>query len=123
MAVALSEQVAKIRAVGTRWRLPLALGAAASYGLANVMAKRLTLVYGSPLVITAFGLLFGILLLAPFAGTQAVQSVKTAGGDLKFTGFASLSGLASALAVCWQRTANQSPSDPVQRRGSRYGGR
>lgn len=77
----------------------LALGAAASYGLANVMAKHLILVYGSPLVITAFGLLFGILLLAPFAGSQAVQNVKTAGRDLKFTGFASLSGLASAVAV------------------------
>ena len=77
----------------------LALGAAASYGGANVMAKHLTMVYGSPLVITAFGLLFGILLLAPFAGTQAVQSLKTSGRDLKFAGFASLSGLASAMAI------------------------
>lgn len=77
----------------------LALGAAASYGGANVMAKHLTLVYGSPLVITAFSLLFGILLLAPFAGTQSVQTLKAAGGDLKFAGFASLSGLASAVAV------------------------
>ena len=77
----------------------LALGAAASYGGANVMAKHLTLVYGSPLVITAFSLLFGILLLAPFAGTQAVQSLKTSGRDMKFAGFASLSGLASAVAV------------------------
>lgn len=77
----------------------LALGAAASYGGANVMAKHLTLTYGSPLVITAFSLLFGILLLAPFAGTQAVQSMRTEGRDLKFAGFASLSGLASAMAV------------------------
>lgn len=77
----------------------LALGAAASYGGANVLVKHLILVYGSPLVITAFGLLFGILLLAPFTGTQAVQSLKTAGGDLKFAGFAGLSGLASAMAI------------------------
>lgn len=77
----------------------LALGAAASYGGANVLVKHLILVYGSPLVITAFGLLFGILLLAPFTGTQAVQSLKTAGGGLKFAGFAGLSGLASAMAI------------------------
>ncbi|PKB63792.1 MAG: hypothetical protein BZY80_05505 [SAR202 cluster bacterium Io17-Chloro-G2] len=77
----------------------LAVGAAASYGGANVMAKHLTLVYGSPLVITAFSLLFGILLLAPFAGTQAAQSLKALGRDLRFASFASLSGLASAMAV------------------------
>ena len=77
----------------------LALGAAASYGGANVVAKHLTLVYGSPLVITAFGLFFGILLLAPFVGTQAVQSLKGSGRDIKFAGFASLSGLASAMAI------------------------
>ncbi|PKB79301.1 MAG: hypothetical protein BZY88_14040 [SAR202 cluster bacterium Io17-Chloro-G9] len=77
----------------------MALGAAASYGGANVMAKHLTTVYGSPLVITAFSLLFGILLLAPFAGIPAVQSLKTEGRSLKFAGFASLSGLASAVAV------------------------
>ena len=77
----------------------MALGAAASYGGANVMVKHLTVIYGSPLVITAFSLLFGILLLAPIAGNQAVQSLKTAGRDLKFAGFASLSGLASAMAV------------------------
>jgi drug/metabolite transporter (DMT)-like permease len=77
----------------------LALGAAASYGGANVIAKHLTLAYGSPLVITAFSLLFGVLLLAPFAGPQAVQSLRTAGRDLRFVGFASLSGLASAMAV------------------------
>jgi len=77
----------------------LALGAAASYGGANVMAKHLTLVYGSPLVITAFGLLFGILVLAPFAGPQAVQSLRIGDGRLRFAGFASLSGLASAMAI------------------------
>lgn len=77
----------------------LALSAAASYGGANVMAKHLTLTYGSPLVITAFSLFFGVILLVPVAGTEAVQSLKAAGRDVKFVGFASLSGLASAMAV------------------------
>ena len=77
----------------------LALGAAASYGGANVMVKHMTQVYGSPLVITAFSLLFGIVLLAPFSAPQAAQSLEKAKGDLRFAGFAGLSGLTSAMAV------------------------
>ena len=41
----------------------MALGAAASYGGTNVLAKELTLEYGSPLMISALSLLFGIILL------------------------------------------------------------
>ena len=77
----------------------LALVAAASYGGGDVAAKELTEAYGSPLMITAFSLFFGILLLAPIGGRQAVESLLVSGGDLKFTGSAALSGLAATGAV------------------------
>ena len=77
----------------------LALVAAASYGGGNVAAKELTEAYGSPLMITAFSLFFGILLLAPIGGRQALESLWVSGRDLKFTGSAALSGLAATGAV------------------------
>lgn len=75
-----------------------ALLAAASYGGVVVAGKELTLVYGSPLMITAFSLFFGILLLAPLGGRQAIGHIRASGLDLKFTGSAALSGLAAAAA-------------------------
>ena len=77
----------------------LTLVAAASYGSGNVAAKELTEAYGSPLMITAFSLLFGILLLAPLAGRQAIESLQASGRDLRFSGSAAMSGLAATLAV------------------------
>jgi drug/metabolite transporter (DMT)-like permease len=74
----------------------LALGAAISYGASNVVAKELSLSYGSPLVVAALGLLFGMLLLSPFAGREAVAGMRTSRAGW---GFLALSGLASALAV------------------------
>ena len=77
----------------------LALGAAASYGGTNVIARELTLEYGSPLMISAISLLFGVILLWPLAGRAAVQDLTGSGGDLRMVGFAALSGLAAATAV------------------------
>ena len=77
----------------------LALGAAASYGGTNVIARELTLEYGSPLMISAISLLFGVILLWPLAGRAAVQDLRGSGRDLGLVGFAALSGLAAAIAV------------------------
>ena len=79
--------------------LGLALVAAASYGGTNVIAKELTEEYGSPLMISAAGLLFGIILLSPLAGTGMVREVKESKGNLKFAASAGLSGLAAATGV------------------------
>jgi len=79
--------------------LGLALIAAASYGGTNVIAKELTEEYGSPLMVSAAGLLFGIILLSPLAGTGMVREVKEAKGNLKFAASAGLSGLAAATGV------------------------
>ena len=76
-----------------------ALGAAASYGGTNVIARELTQEYGSPLMISAISLLFGVILLWPLAGQAAVQDLRGSGGDLALVGFAALSGLAAAAAV------------------------
>lgn len=76
-----------------------ALGAAASYGGTTVVARELTLEYGSPLMISAISLLFGVILLWPLAGRSAVQDLRGSGGDLRLVGFAALSGLAAATAV------------------------
>jgi len=74
----------------------LALGAAASYGGSNLVAKELSLLYGSPLVVAAFSLFFGITLLTPIAGRGAIEGVRSSTTGL---GFTALSGLAAAAAV------------------------
>ena len=79
--------------------LGLALVAAASYGGTNVIAKELTEEYGSPLMVSAAGLLFGIILLSPLAGAGMVREVKEAKGNLMFAASAGLSGLAAATGV------------------------
>ena len=77
----------------------LALMAAASYGGTNVIAKELTQEYGSPLMISAFGLLFGMILLWPLAGSNAVREVRASSGNPRFAFSAGFSGLAAAMAV------------------------
>ena len=79
--------------------LGLALIAAASYGGTNVLAKELTSEYGSPLMISAGGLFFGILLLSPLAGRGMVHEVNESKRDLKFALSAGFSGLAAATGV------------------------
>ncbi len=74
----------------------LALGAAASYGGSNLAAKELSLQYGSPLLVAALSLFFGIVLLAPMAGRGAIAGLRSSRSGL---GFTALSGLAAAMAV------------------------
>ena len=77
----------------------LALVAAASYGGTNVIAKELTEEYGSPLMVSALGLLFGIILLSPLSGASTIREVKALKGNPMFTLSAGLSGLAAATGV------------------------
>ena len=77
----------------------LALVAAASYGGTNVIAKELTEEYGSPLMVSAMGLFFGIILLLPLAGANTVREVKASRGNPRFALSAGLSGLAAATGV------------------------
>ena len=77
----------------------LALAAAASYGGATVAAKELTQAYGSPLMVSGFGLIFGLALLSPIAGRQAVHDLRASRSSPGFVVHAGLSGLASAAAV------------------------
>ena len=74
----------------------LALGAAASYGGSNLAAKFLSQEFGSPLVVATFSILFGAVVLSPFAGRDALEGLRTARAGW---GFMALSGLASATAV------------------------
>ena len=74
----------------------LALIAAASYGGTNVIAKQLTEAYGSPLMMYAFSVIFGILLLAPLAGRDAVRDVRNVGPNLRFVASVGLSALCAA---------------------------
>ncbi len=77
----------------------MALAAAACYGGTNVFAKELTEEYGSPLMVSAISLLFGIALLWPLAGREAVLSLRRSKNDPKFVLYAGLSGLAAATGV------------------------
>ena len=52
----------------------MALGAGASYGATNVMAKQTLEVFDSPLVITMLSMLVGMLVLAPLVGASTAHS-------------------------------------------------
>jgi len=52
----------------------MALGAGASYGATNVMAKHTLGIYDSPLMMTAFSMLIGLVVLSPLVGASAVHS-------------------------------------------------
>ncbi len=77
----------------------LALFAAACYGGTNVIAKELTGEYGSPLMISTISLMFGIILLWPVAGREAVSAIRASRGNAGFAVSAGLSGLAAATGV------------------------
>ena len=72
------------------------LGAAASYGGSTLVAKSLSESYGSPFLIAAAAMFFGMLLLAPMGGRGAIRAISTARTGLIFIIFC---GLASALGV------------------------
>ena len=77
----------------------MALVAAACYGGTNVIAKELTKGYGSPLMISTISLPFGIILLWPLAGREAVSALRASRRDPGFVVLAGLSGLAAATGV------------------------
>ncbi len=77
----------------------MALVAAACYGGTNVIAKELTEEYGSPLMISTISLMFGIVLLWPVAGREAVAALRASRRHPSFAVSAGLSGLAAAAGV------------------------
>ena len=89
----------------------MALGAGASYGATNVMAKQTLQVYDSPLMMTAFSMLVGLVVLSPLVGASAAHSgvIRTRNTGIRgYRGFlrslssfkfVALSGLASGIAV------------------------
>ncbi len=77
----------------------LAFAAAACYGTTNVVVKQLTIDYTSPLVVSTISLFFGMLLVAPVAGKQAVSRLREARQSPGFLVYAALSGLAAATGV------------------------
>ena len=77
----------------------LAFGAACCYGTTNVVVRQLTIDYTSPLVVATISLFFGILLVAPVAGKQAVSRIGEVRQSPRFMVYAALSGLAAATGV------------------------
>ena len=77
----------------------LAFGAACCYGTTNVVVRQLTIDYTSPLVVATISLFFGILLVAPVAGKQAVSRLVEVKQSPGFMLYAALSGLAAATGV------------------------
>ena len=77
----------------------LAFGAACCYGTTNVVVRQLTIDYTSPLVVATISLFFGILLVAPVAGKQALASTREVRQSPGFMVYAALSGLAAATGV------------------------
>ena len=72
------------------------LGAAASYGGSTLVAKSLSDAYGSPLLVAAAAMFFGMILLAPLGGRQAGQAIRSSSSGIFFI---VLCGLASATGV------------------------
>ncbi len=83
----------------------MALGAGASYGATNVMAKQTLEVFDSPLIITMLSMVVGMVVLAPLVGVSAAQSGVHRDKDLGFPGslwamrWVALAGVASGIAV------------------------
>jgi drug/metabolite transporter (DMT)-like permease len=83
----------------------MALGAGASYGATNVMAKQAIEVFDSPIVITAFSMLIGMIVISPLVGASAWHSGVIRDKDqglfdsLFSLRFVALAGLSSGIAV------------------------
>lgn len=83
----------------------MALGAGASYGATNVMAKQTLQVYDSPLMMTALSMMVGILVLSPLVGASALHSGVIRDGNqgilksLVSLRHVAAAGLASGIAV------------------------
>ena len=89
----------------------MGLGAGASYGATNVIAKHTLGIYDSPLMMTAFSMLIGLVVLSPLVGASAVHSgvirPRSPGGpeshaflrSLWSFKYVALAGIASGVAV------------------------
>ena len=83
----------------------MALGAGASYGATNVMAKQTLEVFDSPLIVTTLSMLVGMLVLAPLVGVSAANSGVHRDKHLGFSEslwamrWVALAGVASGIAV------------------------
>ena len=83
----------------------LAIGAGASYGATNVMAKQAVGIYDSPIMVTAFSMLVGLIVISPLVGASTLQSgvVRVKGQGLVRTiidlRHVATAGLASGIAV------------------------
>ncbi|MBT99238.1 MAG: hypothetical protein CL902_11510 [Dehalococcoidia bacterium] len=83
----------------------MALAAGASYGATNVMAKQAIEIYDSPLMVTAFSMLVGLVIIAPLVGVTTARTGVLRVGDqglgqtLFSLRFVALAGLASGIAV------------------------
>ena len=83
----------------------MALGAGASYGATNVMAKQTLEVFDSPLVITMLSMLVGMLVLAPLVGANTAHSGVHREKEQGFSKnlwslrWVALAGIASGIAV------------------------
>ena len=81
------------------WGYLIAFGSAVGFGGTNVLARQMTESYGSPLMISAVSMLFGIALLAPLGGGEAVRSIRALRSNPRFFVFTALTGLAAGLGV------------------------
>jgi len=89
----------------------MALGAGASYGATNVMAKQTLEVFDSPLVMTALSMLIGLVVLSPLVGASAAHSGIIRSGNPAVSGtrgiiasllsfkYVALAGISSGFAV------------------------
>ena len=83
----------------------MALGAGASYGATNVMAKQTLEVFDSPLVITTLSMMVGMVVLAPLVGASTAHSGvhrdkgQGTSKNLWALRWVALAGIASGIAV------------------------
>lgn len=81
------------------WGYLIAVGSAIGFGGTNVLARHLTESYGSPLMISALSMLFGIAMLSPLGGREALRSIRALRSNPRFFVFTALTGLAAGIGV------------------------
>ena len=84
-----------------------ALAAGATMGGSTVLAKQTISVYGSPLAVTVFGMLVGMIVIVPVVGIAAARNPAVRTFDGKSMGFVFISGATTAMSVVAQFFAVQ----------------
>ena len=84
-----------------------ALAAGATMGGSTVLAKQTISVYGSPLAVTVFGMLVGMMVIVPVVGIAAARNPAVRTFDGKSMGFVFISGATTAMSVVAQFFAVQ----------------